>query len=320
MKVNKKYEKVTEGYKYNPISDPSLFPNIKEQIFYNPIDEEIYKKKGLEYTYRYNWNEIHKTNGLGLDLYSDNCDYDGFFQREIGKFFNPKYKNIECSSAFNPDKNINKYKIEEVLAAWNNPFEYSKNANIPDMFKYIAKGAFNHCCCKYVQFEGNGLEAIADYAFERSTIQTIVIPEGITSIPKGCFRYCQQLTNVILPSSLVEICDDAFSNTSITKMIISCDLVRIGKRAFYSCTKLTNVNSNINSPLTEISFQAFFNTNIKVIILPKSVPVVDLNSFDPKIDLFIIYIDTYCDDSINYIKYSTEEEFNSYIKKYISMY
>ena len=53
MKVCKRYEELALMYKFNPISDISLFENIQTQHFYNPEDVEN-KRDGLyQYIYWY---------------------------------------------------------------------------------------------------------------------------------------------------------------------------------------------------------------------------------------------------------------------------
>ena len=60
MKVNKKYEQLVLMYKFNPISDISLFENIQTQHFYNKQDVNN-KKDGLyQYIYWFNDEELKK--------------------------------------------------------------------------------------------------------------------------------------------------------------------------------------------------------------------------------------------------------------------
>lgn len=59
----------------------------------------------------------------------------------------------------------------------------------------------------------NGITDIGDFAFARSNLTSIVIPEGVTHIGYGAFYHCNNLSNVTIPSSVTEIDGYAFDNT-----------------------------------------------------------------------------------------------------------
>lgn len=54
---------------------------------------------------------------------------------------------------------------------------------------------------------------IGDFAFARSGITSVVIPEGIEKIGYGAFYHCDSLTSVSIPSSVKEIEANAFAQT-----------------------------------------------------------------------------------------------------------
>lgn len=58
-----------------------------------------------------------------------------------------------------------------------------------------------------------GLHTIEKFAFARSGLTGIVIPEGVTSIGSGAFYHCDSLTSVIIPDSVTVIEENAFSHT-----------------------------------------------------------------------------------------------------------
>lgn len=58
-----------------------------------------------------------------------------------------------------------------------------------------------------------GIHSIGDFAFARSTLSSIVIPEGVTDIGYAAFYHCNNLTDVSIPSSVVNIEGNAFDNT-----------------------------------------------------------------------------------------------------------
>ena len=59
----------------------------------------------------------------------------------------------------------------------------------------------------------NGIESIGDFAFARSAVTAISLPDGLAHIGYGAFYHCDNLENVQIPSSVTEIEPDAFTNT-----------------------------------------------------------------------------------------------------------
>lgn len=58
-----------------------------------------------------------------------------------------------------------------------------------------------------------GITEIGDFAFARSGLEAIVIPEGVTKIGYGAFYHCDSLQSVQIPSTVTEIDDYAFAKT-----------------------------------------------------------------------------------------------------------
>ncbi len=58
-----------------------------------------------------------------------------------------------------------------------------------------------------------GMEEIGEFSFARSSLQEVVIPEGVTDIGYGAFYHCDRLTRVQLPSTITCIAPKAFDYT-----------------------------------------------------------------------------------------------------------
>lgn len=58
-----------------------------------------------------------------------------------------------------------------------------------------------------------GVESIGRFAFARSGLEKIEIPDGVTTIEDGAFYHCDNLQEVILPESVTEIGEHAFEHT-----------------------------------------------------------------------------------------------------------
>lgn len=60
----------------------------------------------------------------------------------------------------------------------------------------------------------SGIHSIGDFAFARTGLTDLVVPEGVTSIGYGAFYHCDGLKNVTLPSSLIDLEPYAFEKTA----------------------------------------------------------------------------------------------------------
>ena len=100
-----------------------------------------------------------------------------------------------------------------------------------------------------------------------NTINSVVMPRGITEINNYAFADVSTLTQVILPETLINIGDNAFYGTGITSIYFPQSLQRIGKNAFEN-SGLTSVSLPYN--LKEIDWKAFANTNITTISIPNN--------------------------------------------------
>lgn len=58
-----------------------------------------------------------------------------------------------------------------------------------------------------------GITEIGEFAFARSGLHSIVIPDGVTRIGYGAFYHCDQLKEVVIPDSVTEIEPYAFDKT-----------------------------------------------------------------------------------------------------------
>lgn len=62
-----------------------------------------------------------------------------------------------------------------------------------------------------------GIEEIGQFAFARSTLTEIELPEGVTDICFGAFYHCDSLEKLTLPSTVVRVEPKAFENTAYLK-------------------------------------------------------------------------------------------------------
>ena len=78
--------------------------------------------------------------------------------------------------------------------------------------KIASQAYYQDASLKEYQME-EGITEIGDFAFARSGLTSIVIPEGVEKIGYGAFYHCDDLTSVTIPSSVKEIDANAFTQT-----------------------------------------------------------------------------------------------------------
>ena len=94
--------------------------------------------------------------------------------------------------------------------------------------------------------------------FSGSSIESIVLPEGLTHIGKEAFKYCYNLTEISLPSTLKEIGNYAFYNcTALTNLTLPEGIVHIGAYAFSNCHGLDQIT--LPTTLEKLDDHAFSN-------------------------------------------------------------
>ena len=85
--------------------------------------------------------------------------------------------------------------------------------------------------------------AIEEYAFEKSDIVDVTIPEGVTVIGKGAFSECEKLVSVSIPKGVTVISEELFSGCDMLESIkLPEGITSIGARAFSYCQSLVSVN------------------------------------------------------------------------------
>ena len=110
-------------------------------------------------------------------------------------------------------------------------------------------------------FEGelivpDGVEHIANSAFEDSKATCIHIPDSVTSIGDEAFCGCSGLTSVTIGNNVTSMGNRAFKNCSdLVSVMIPNSVKSIGDYVFEGCDRLTSVN--IPNSVTKIGIGAF---------------------------------------------------------------
>ncbi len=127
--------------------------------------------------------------------------------------------------------------------------------------------------------EGSPVTSIGEWAFNRSRLTSITIPDSVTSIGNEAFGLCTRLTSITIPDSVTTIGDGAFYRCSaLTSITIGNGVTSIGERAFSSCSDLTSIT--IPDSVTSIGDSAFLEcSSLSSITFLGTAPTVGANSF-----------------------------------------
>ena len=156
-------------------------------------------------------------------------------------------------------------KAKEAIVT-NNPNKYSGSVNIPASVTY------------------NGVEysvtSISEYAFSRSELTSVTIPNSVTSLGRAAFYDSFGLTSVVLGDGLQNISNAAFCGcSSLATIIIPSSVTSIGGTAFSGCKSLTSIT--IPSGVTSIGSSAFSScSSLTSITIPDSLRSIGYQAFD----------------------------------------
>lgn len=123
------------------------------------------------------------------------------------------------------------------------------------------------------------VKSIDSGAFYKTSITSVVIPEGIETIKSHAFSYCKSLESITLPDSLTKIENDAFEYcTSLKEVAVPGGISELGNHIFYECSALEIVS--LNKGIKEIA-KGMFNEckALKTIILPEGITVISESAF-----------------------------------------
>jgi hypothetical protein len=172
--------------------------------------------------------------------------------------------------------------------------------------------------------------SVGEKCFQKTKIETIILPETIRSIMNNAFENCDQLTSISLPDSLTSIGTKAFSGCTLLESIkIPKNVSTISTRAFVSSevgfitldnievdpenshycvigdcliekntkTLHTGTNKSVipsDGSVTRIAQHAFFRSKLENIVIPDCIERIESNAFARSIYLTEITLPTGC--------------------------
>lgn len=126
------------------------------------------------------------------------------------------------------------------------------------------------------------IQEIGDFAFARSGLKTIEIPQGVTKIGYAAFYHCEDLTEIIIPETVTEIAASAFAKTPWLEGRLkdrSNPFLIVGDGILLA---YSGMNSNVEIPkgVKKIAPGAFQgNTRLTKVEIPESLEVIGEDAF-----------------------------------------
>jgi len=128
----------------------------------------------------------------------------------------------------------------------------------------------------------DGATSIGSFAFQSSTITSVIIPNSVTSIDDYAFYDSREIRTVTIGNGVTSIGVNAFAtNIALTTVTFAADsaLTSIGADAFYVAQSLTSIT--IPSGVTSIGDNAFFSARALATVrfLGNTAPSVGVTAF-----------------------------------------
>ncbi len=127
---------------------------------------------------------------------------------------------------------------------------------------------------------GEEIHQIGEFAFARSNLTSIVIPDGVEKIGYGAFYHCDNLSEVSIPDSVQEIAANAFEKTPwLTAQNAQSAYVIVGDGILISYNGSDSI-INIPGGVKQIGAEVFKDhMGITAVNIPDSVEVIGENAF-----------------------------------------
>lgn len=200
IKVSRKYKDLLLFFRYNPLNDPSLFPMIQTQYFYNR-DDIIYKIPDM--THYIHWYEVDQNEWMKrshLDVYKSVTLYN----HGVSWWSYPFGETDTTDDSDN--NNENNETDEDEGNVWSCPLPIVKGVcTVPEGITRLGPCCFMGCTGITKIELPSTLREIGNYAFQATSIREIKIPEGVIIIGESCFSECFNINKIVFPRTLMVI-------------------------------------------------------------------------------------------------------------------
>lgn len=174
--------------------------------------------------------------------------------------------------------------------------------NITGGAKKWGENALKDCPIKVLTLTGNIDSVTSDMIVSKSTVEKIILPDGVKTIGQSAFNGCYMLRDVNIPDTVETIGDSAFrvcvalpqitipdgvktieayafyGCTAFTEITVPRSVTSLGEYAFYGCTALTTAKILGNVEIPKYAFSKC--TNIDNIQLSRTVKNINEYAFE----------------------------------------
>ncbi|MCM1126797.1 MAG: leucine-rich repeat protein [Lachnospiraceae bacterium] len=145
--------------------------------------------------------------------------------------------------------------------------------------KIAAQAFYQNTDLKEYQIE-DGIKEIGEFAFARSGLTAVEIPEGVTKIGYGAFYHCDSLGEVTIPSSVAEIAPYAFDKTPWIQDVSAASPYKVVGDGILIAYGGTDSVVNIPDGVKQIGAMVFQDhMGITAVNIPASVQVIGEGAF-----------------------------------------
>ena len=109
-----------------------------------------------------------------------------------------------------------------------------------------------------------------DIGYYNSSVEEIILPEGLTTIGENAFWGFEALAEITIPSKVTTIGKSAFGSSGIVEIVIPASVESIGENAFSPCLKLKKITFEPRDKALNIASGAFaLCTSLSEVIIDK---------------------------------------------------
>lgn len=126
------------------------------------------------------------------------------------------------------------------------------------------------------------VEKIGSYAFSHSSnLSLVALPNSLKTIGSYAFEDCDRIINLFIPDSVTNIGSFAFSGCDMLTTVVMPQnekFITINEGTFLGCGRLTFID--IPTSVKIIGSKSFNSTQVKSIVIPKSVTRIGVSAFE----------------------------------------
>lgn len=186
------------------------------------------------------------------------------------------------SDALNACKYLSKIEVDENNSYYSSEDGVLFNKDKTELIRFPRdKFMYNEETSEAIAYTiPNSVRIIREYAFYKSSFETVVLNNNVKEIGFMAFYDCEELTSIVNAKAVERIEGWAFESCRNLKSItLGSKLTYIGDGAFYGCQLITDIQ--LPSSITEINRYTFFGcTNLQSIVIPTTVGRIRSGAFE----------------------------------------